>query len=129
MRAVLSTSDQTVILEGIRWETYELLLDDQQDSSGTRLTYDCGTSEIMAPSSEDERLKETVRLLFQLLAAEMDIDVLPVGSTPFRRKDLRKGFEPDASFYIHHAETLRGKKKTDLSVDPPPDLVIELEIT
>jgi Uma2 family endonuclease len=129
LTTVLRTSDQAITLNGVRWETYERLLADQQESSGTRLNYDCGTLEIMAPSSEHERLNDAIRLLFQLLASEIGIDVLAVGSTTFRREDLLKGFEPDGSFYIRDAEALRTKDRIDLSVEPPPDLVIEIEIT
>ena len=47
-------SDQTVVLRGVRWETYERLLIDYEEISGTRLNYAFGTLEIMAPSSEHE---------------------------------------------------------------------------
>jgi len=129
MTAALTTSDQTVVLRGVRWETYERLLADQQETSGARLNFDCGTLEIMSPSSEHEKLKETITLLFQLLASELEIDVVAVGSTTFRRKDLRKGFEPDASFYIQNAEAIRNQKRIDLRRDPSPDLVVEIQIT
>jgi Uma2 family endonuclease len=42
---------------------------------------------------------------------------------------VTKGFEPDECFYIQHAELIQGKKKIDLTEDPPPDLVIEIDIT
>jgi Uma2 family endonuclease len=42
---------------------------------------------------------------------------------------LAKGFEPDSCFYIQNAPAIRGKKKLDLKQDPPPDLVIEVDIT
>src|SRR5688572_27856434 len=129
MTTAMSTWDQTVVLKGIRWETYERLLADHDDSSGTRLSYDCGTLEIMAPSSEHEKLKEAITLLVHLLASEMGFDVVGAGSTTFRRQDLLKGFEPDASFYIQYAEMIRSKTNSDLGADPPPDLVIEIEIT
>ena len=129
MTTVLSASDQTVVLRGIRWETYERLLTDHEDSSGTRLNFDCGTLEIMAPSSEHEQLNETITLLLQLLASELEIDVVAVGSTTFRRKDLLKGFEPDASFYTRNAEVIRNRKRIDLRRDPPPDVIIEVQIT
>src|SRR5262245_1438424 len=128
MTTVLNTSDQTVVLKGVRWETDERLLADNQESSGTRLNYDRGTLEIMAPSSEHERLKEAITFLFQLLASELGIDVLPAGSTTFRRRDLLKGFEPDASFFTQHAEALRTRDRIDFNVDPPPDVVIEIQI-
>ena len=129
MTTVLREPDQTVILRGIHWDTYERLLADQQESSGTRLNFDCGTLEIVSPSSEHEQLKETITLLFQLMASELEIDVVAVGSTTFRRKDLRKGFEPDASFYIRNAQSIRKRPQIDLRRDPPPDVVVEIEIT
>jgi Uma2 family endonuclease len=127
--AVVNTADQSVVLRGVQWETYERLLADHEESRGTRLNYDCGTLEIMAPSSKHKNLKETLSLLFQLLATEMGIDVLAAGSTTFRRQDVRKGFEPDACFYVRDVASLRAKERIDLSVDPPPDLVIEIEVT
>jgi len=129
MTTLISEPDQTVILRGIHWDTYERLLADQQESSGTRLNFDCGTLEIVSPSSEHEQLKETITLLFQLMASELEIDVVAAGSTTFRRKDLRKGFEPDASFYIRNAQAVRKRPQIDLRRDPPPDVVVEIEIT
>ena len=59
----------------------------------------------------------------------MGIDVRNFGSTTFRREDLARGFEPDSCFYIQHEADISGKSTIDLTVDPPPDLVIEVEIT
>jgi len=39
------------------------------------------------------------------------------------------GFEPDSSFYIQSIERIRKKKRIDLEVDPPPDLIIEVDLT
>ena len=52
-----------------------------------------------------------------------------VASTTFKRPDLKKAFEADDSYYIEHAELIRPKEEVDLATDPPPDLVIEVEIT
>jgi Uma2 family endonuclease len=65
----------------------------------------------------------------ELLAAELGIDVYNLGSTTFRREDLERGFEPDSCFYIENEARVRGKARIDLAVDPPPDLVIEIDIT
>ncbi|MDX1980237.1 MAG: Uma2 family endonuclease [Bryobacteraceae bacterium] len=40
-----------------------------------------------------------------------------------------KAFEPGSSFYFHRAVEMPGKPAIDLSVDPPPDLVIEVDIS
>jgi Uma2 family endonuclease len=124
-----SETGQGLILHGISWATYERLLADYQDSHAAHFAYDQGELEIMVLSLEHERLKHTLATLVEVLAEEMGIDVDGVGSTTFQREDLAKGFEPDACFYIQQAEQVAGKKRIDLSEDPPPDLVIEIDIT
>lgn len=129
MATVLSPPEQRVTLYNVRWETYERLLADLQDSSAPRLTYDRGTLEIMSPSSEHERYNRTAAQIVEELAVEMNINFDSLGSTTFRREDIDRGFEPDSCFYIQNAASVRGKKRINLSVDPPPDLVIEIDIT
>ena len=66
---------------------------------------------------------------WRLAARGATVDVFDAGSTTFRREDLRRGFEPDGCFYIRHERRIRGKQRIDLTVDPPPDLVIEVDVT
>jgi hypothetical protein len=120
-----SGPDHCILLSGVRWETYESLLTDMQDSHAAHFAYDRGVLEIMAPSYEHDNLKHIIAVLVEVLAGEMEIDIEGGGSTTFRRQDLATGFEPDACFYIQHAERVRGKKQIDLAQDPPPDLIIE----
>lgn len=129
MATVLSPPEQRVTLHNVSWETYERLLADLQDSSAPRMTYDRGTLEIMSPSSEHERYNRTAAQIVEELAVEMDLNIDSLGSTTFRREDIDRGFEPDSCFYIQNAARVRGKKRIDLAVDPPPDLVIEIDIT
>jgi Uma2 family endonuclease len=63
------------------------------------------------------------------LTEEMGVEAKDLGSTTFRREDLERGFEPDSCFYIENEGLIYGKDRPDLSVDPPPDLVIEIDIT
>lgn len=51
MAAVLSPSEQKVILRGVSWETYARLVAEHEEKSGTRFTYDEGTLEIMVLSA------------------------------------------------------------------------------
>ncbi len=59
------------------------------------------------------------------------MDVLAAGSTTFRRADLGRGFEPDECFYFGDAaRRVRGMDDIDLDADdPPPDLVVEADLT
>lgn len=129
MATVVSTPERLVILEGVSWETYERLLSEQGESCGKRFTYDEGVLEIMVLSSRHERPNRTLATLVEVLAEEWGLNIERLGSTTFKRADLEKGFEPDSCFYIQHADQVGGKEEIDLTVDPPPDLVIEVDIT
>ncbi len=129
MATVLSPPEQKVILQGVSWETYERLLAEHPESAGPRFTYDNGWLEVMVLSRKHEKPNRTLALLVEVLAEEMGIDIERVGSTTFRREDLGKGFEPDSAFYIQNATIVSGKGEIDLSADPPPDLVIEVDVT
>ncbi|RPI81162.1 MAG: hypothetical protein EHM42_11085 [Planctomycetaceae bacterium] len=47
----------------------------------------------------------------------------------FRRRDLQRGLEPDKCFWISHEPLVRGRRILDLNTAPPPDLVIEVDVT
>lgn len=129
MVAVVSPPEQRVLLENISWELYEGLLEAHRDFSVPRFTYDRGRLEIMSPSAEHEQLKETVSLLINIVAEEMDLNAEGFGSTTFRRQDIDRGFEPDVCFYVANLAQVKGKREIDLQSDPPPDVVVEIDIT
>ena len=39
------------------------------------------------------------------------------------------GIEPDYCFYIDHWQAISGKERIDWLIDPPPDLVLEIDVT
>jgi Uma2 family endonuclease len=121
--------EQRVALGHVSWETYESLLADHADARSPRFTYSEGMLEIMSPSSEHEELNDVMATIADIIAEEQQVEFKSLGSTTFRRRDLSRGTEPDSCFYIQNVERIRGKKEIDLRVDPPPDLVIEVEIT
>ncbi len=63
------------------------------------------------------------------ICVESDIDFRNVGSTTFRKRAKAKGCEPDTAFYIQNESFIRGLLEIDLSKNPPPDLVIEVDVT
>jgi len=132
MTATLTPPEQVtqrVILNEISWETYQRLMEERGEQPQPRYAYDRGRLEIMVTSYEHENVKHVLDMLVELLAAELEIDVEGAASTTFQREDLAQGFEPDASFYVQHASRIRGQKQIDLYTDPPPDLVIEIDIS
>jgi len=129
MPVVTGPSEQRVVLRDIRWETYERLLKDLEQCSVPRLTFDQGVLEIMSPFSDHEETNRNLSLLVEIFAEEFDIEVRNLGSTTFKREECQRGFEPDSCFYIQNESRIRGKRRIDLRVDPPPDLVIEIDLT
>ena len=121
--------EQRVVMNQVSWETYERLLTANVDASSPRLTYNQGTLEVMSPSVEHERVRRALATIGEFVAEEQGREFEDLGSTTFRRQDLEGGAEPDACFYLENVERIRRKQEIDLTVDPPPDLVIEVEIT
>ncbi len=119
--------EQSVHISGISWQTYESLLAEIGDRQ-IRVTYNRGNLEIMVPSPEHEVYKEVLGRFVETLAEELDVKIQPLGSTTFKRPEL-SGVEPDKCFYIQNISAIKGKKRIDMNQDPPPDLVVEIDIT
>jgi Uma2 family endonuclease len=119
---------QRVILQDVTWQEFETILEELGDHRGSRLAYDNGMLEIMMPLPEHEDDKEIIGDLVKALLEEFDIEFRSLGSTTFKKAQTQ-GLEPDRCFYIEHEAAIRGKKRIDLSIDPPPDLAFELDIT
>lgn len=118
-----------VLLHNISWSTYESLLRDHPDAASPRFTYDRGDLLIMVTSPEHERINRALNLLVELLAEEFEVESCAFGSTTYKRKDLKRGFEPDSCFYFKNEKRMRGKKRLNLAVNPPPELVVEIDIS
>src|SRR5262249_53685305 len=123
------TSDSRVLLPRVSWETYERLVDDLSNQSAPRMSFDRGTLEIRSPTPEHEDLNRLLSSLVEAACEVLGIDYRNLGSTTFKRDDLFRGFEPDSCFYFQNTNRVRGKKRITLPADPPPDLVIEVDIT
>ncbi len=126
--ATLPKAEQLVILEDVSWETYERLLAENNPGRGKRFTYDNGTLQIMVLSFRHENPNRQLAAIVELVAMEWELDIVLGGSVTIKRPDLYKGFEPDSSFYVRNGAAVRGKD-LDFTVDPPPDLAIEIDIS
>src|SRR5262245_14943115 len=117
-------------VEDVPWKEYEQLLADLGEGYASRIFYDRGRMEVMAPDSIHEKYMGITRSLIDALRDELDIDVESFGSTTFRLEMKLKGAEPDECFYVQNAAVVIGKQgRLDLSEDPPPDIFLEVEHT
>jgi len=80
----------------------------------------------MTPLMPHEHWNRLIEHLIFVLAEELNLEIYPTGSTTFKRLNQARGAEPDSSFYIQNAGS---KREIDLTQDPPPDLVVEIDIT
>jgi Uma2 family endonuclease len=128
MSIAQAPSTQRLLLHNVSWQEYEIFLKVLGDRP-IRVTYDRGNLELMAPPYVHERLKWVIGQLIVILALELNLRFAGGGSTTFRREDVERGLEPDQCFYFGHEPLVRGKQEIDLTVDPPPDLAIEIDIT
>ena len=128
MSATRLTDGDRVLLRGVSWELYAQLRC-SEDRRNVRMTYVSGVLEVMSPSRIHERLTRLISKLLEVWAEEYEIEVDCDGSTTMQREDLSRGLEPDNSYYVQHAESMRDRDQLDLLIDPPPDIVIEVDIT
>lgn len=129
MTTTLTQSINRVLLRNISWQTYQALLKDVEEQPGIRMTYDRGLLEIMTPLDPHESYKKLLGRFVEALTEELDIQIRSLGSRTCNREDLARGLEPDQCYYIQNEQVVWNKEQIDLNQDPPPDLVIEIDIT
>ena len=120
---------QQLLIKDISWQMYEQLLEEFGEKRGGRINYSQGVLEIMVPLPEHEDDKVIIGNLVEILLEELDIEFRNLASTTFKSQTMNQGIEADQCFYIENEAAVRGKKRIDLSIDPPPDLGIEIDIT
>jgi Uma2 family endonuclease len=116
------------LLRGVDWETYCKLREALQGRH-LRLTYDRGTIELMTLSLGHERYGSLLGRIIETLTLELGLPLQSAGSTTLDREDLDRGVEADRGYYLEHEPLVRDKEEIDLTVDPPPDLAIEIDVS
>jgi len=130
MTATLTQTPQAgFLLKNISWQTYESLVNELAEQPGIRLTYDRGNLEIMTPSAPHEGSKKILGRFVESVSEELNIEIRSLGSLTCRREDLARGLEPDQCYYIENEDVVWDKQQIDLNQDPPPDLVVEIDVT
>ncbi|WP_445636064.1 Putative restriction endonuclease domain-containing protein [Nostoc sp. DSM 114161] len=115
------------VLQNISWQTFKAMLADMGCGRNTRLAYDNGIVEIMTPLMPHENSNRLIEGFVLVLCEEFGLEVKSTGSLTLTRDDLEQGAEPDSSYYIQNEVLVRNKENIDLNIDPPPDLVLEVE--
>jgi Uma2 family endonuclease len=97
---IVSTADSRVIMHGVPWSHYEVLLAIRGEKSVPRLAYLEGTLEIMTPSETHERLKSRIGQLIEVYLLHRDLEFEAVGSWTLKSAPEFRGAEPDECYKI-----------------------------
>jgi Uma2 family endonuclease len=110
------------------WAEYQTVSQQRGDSSIPRLKYRYGELLLMSPLPQHGKdahiLANVITTLLDNLEREYDAFTPVTMELP-----EESGIEPDYCFYIDNWEAVLGKKRINWRIDPPPDLVLEIDIT
>jgi Uma2 family endonuclease len=121
--------EQHLLLYGVSWPEYGRMLRAFAERPSVRLTYDRGALELMTLSLEHESFVRFFNLLILALTLQLGLPLKGGGSTTFRRRQRRRGLEPDECYWIASEPLVRGKDRIDLRLDPPPDVALEVDVS
>ena len=121
-------AERRVVFNHLSWLSYRQILQALGENNRAHLFYDRGTLEITMPLEEQEFYRELIGLFIRILVVELGLKIKSLGSTTLAREDLERGAEPDNAYYIQNQAKVLGKR-INLTEDPPPDLVVEVDIT
>jgi Uma2 family endonuclease len=128
MAAVHKPRPNRLVLDGEPWESYERILKIFDGRRHLRITFDRGLLEIMTLSLKHEGFKYIIARLLAVLTEELGLAIECYGSMTFKRKKTQRGLEPDDCYWIQNQAQVRNLKKYDPKTNPPPDLVVEVDI-
>src|SRR5216684_696573 len=121
-------ADSVLIQHGLGWDDYEELLEAVGEASGLRISFDDGTLQIMTLSQRHEKYSTLIERMVDRLSLFLRVKFLFYGSATMRKREKQKGVEPDACFYVQNASLVGTKDEIDFNTDPPPDVVVEIDL-
>jgi Uma2 family endonuclease len=120
---------QRLLIHDVDWMEFERILEELGENRSSRIAYSETILEIRMPLPKHEREKSLLGDVVKLLLDELGIDCECYGSATFKNQAMNAGIEPDDCFYIQNHQSVMGRDRLDLAIDPPPDLAIEVDIT
>ena len=118
-----------VVLEDVTWADYEAQLRIICERH-IRVNYNSGRMEIMSPLWRHGNDATFLGLMVHEIVMELDIQHDGADPVTLKRFDLEKGVEPGRLYYFgENAAKIQGIDDLDLAIYPPPDLVIEVDLT
>lgn len=116
-------------LRQIDWPQYQQLLTKMRRDRTARFAYYRGSLEMMNALDEHDRLHRLIESLILVVTQELELAVESYKVPSLIREDLQVGLEPDTAYYIQNAARMRQRNAIVLELDPPPDLILDVELS
>jgi Uma2 family endonuclease len=119
---------QRFVLWHVGWQEYEKIVEAMNEQH-VRVTYCRGDLELMPPLPVPKLMRVWFRHLMFVMMEELDLACNGMAQTTLRRQDRNCGLEPDDCYYFASRRKVVDWTTLNLNRDPPPDLVLELDLT
>ncbi|NER47950.1 MAG: Uma2 family endonuclease [Symploca sp. SIO1A3] len=120
--------EKRFLFRSLDWQRYQMLRETLSRDRNIRFIYMQGTLEVTMPLEIHEFSARLIEKFIWILVVELGMKVKTMGSTTLDKEELDKSAEPDDAYYIQNQPLVAGRD-VDLERDPPPDLVVEVDIT
>ncbi|MBE9101762.1 Uma2 family endonuclease [Vacuolonema iberomarrocanum] len=120
--------ERRVVFRSLDWQRYQIIRQALGESRIMRFTYDQGILEVTMPLEDHEFAVRLIERFILILVVELGMKLKTMGSTTLDREVLDRSAEPDNAYYIQNQALVAGRN-VNLAQDPPPDLVVEVDIT
>ena len=124
------TPENPKVLYGASWEDYLELTENLLGESHIKTSFNRGILKIMVLGFRHENKSRFLHNLITTTSLIRRIRLIPAGSMSLISRQIRKGADPDESYYIQNYDRASFKRELyDDETDTPPDLVIEIDET
>ncbi|MGP1385240.1 MAG: Uma2 family endonuclease [Thainema sp.] len=128
--------EKRLLFHSLTWQRYQTLREtlccdrgaSPLENRNIRFTYLKGKLEVTMPLEIHEFSARLIEKFIWILVVEFGMKVKTMGSTTLDREALERSAEPDNAYYIQNQSLVAGRD-VDLEQDPPPDLIVEVDIT
>jgi Uma2 family endonuclease len=118
----------TVVKLPGNWQDYQALVQQLGDRSIPRIKYRPGEILLMSPLPIHGKQAHIIAMVAIVLLDLLGRDYEAFTPITIDLPEVR-GVEPDYCFYIDNCAAIVGKDRIAWGIEPPPDLVIEVDVT